>query len=545
MFNESSGGQKKHVGKGRLVLRSVLPLPLADQQQQQQKQQALFTINLSHVSKKGETQKGVLTFNGTIAPITNEEESKKKEKRVNIRISRFEITNWTDSNAVVTIDCAEKTLSATSNSFQNDKNSLVWKQSDENKIIFPTMEGKIEDCIMKVIISSSDKVLLCKGEATFKSKNISFLTSKEEQSLSIPLNAVGDKKSSSILTIYFFLEEDDPFFSFKSGRLLVKRMACHDLKNVEMVGEDDPYIVLKLGSESRQTEAIEEGGSNVSFDLLDIAFDVQRETIEYDKLQVKVMDKNSLRSDVQIGECTLTLLPLLHRVNEVVEFRSDIKDAKSLACTGSVILFLQLMDQSAMPPDNELEIVAIDPNFKEGVLQINTVRAFDLKNPSALLDSSVHKPFLKFKFSSWSVKSSYINIAKSKVPIFENLGFSTEVTLDEVLNLTLEVEVDDAHLLTGGSRVGQGTCSLRAAAAKIGEESELHVDLSNGTAPCGRLVIYAKIVEKPAQIADNVDYEVPENFKEGIIFFKKIIVNNLKNTELIGQQVRRLDWIIL
>ena len=520
VFNESKSSVKKHVGKGRMVLRSVLPIP-----EHEEEKAAEFTINLIHVDKKGgETQKGQLTFRGTIAVLSNEHENQKKIKLQNILIEKFEIIGWKDATEKVNVnfDCGEK--SATATKLKLEGSSLVWSQESEpNILLFSSADNNMKATVTST--NATDKIV--SGEVK--------LLSSENRTAIIQMQLTNEIKKTSCGTLKVTLnfEEVDPFFSFKNGRLLVKRMACRDLKNVEFMGQVDPYVVLKLGSESRQTEAIEEGGSAVTFDLLDIAIDVQRDAIEFDKLKVRVMDKNTTRAHVLIGECTLTLMPLLHRVNEVVEFRSDLSDGKSTS--GSIILFLQLMDAASLPADNEIDIVAVDPNFKEGIFQINTVRAFDLKDTKALINSTVSNPYLKFKFANWSVRSSYLNSAVHKVPIFENLGLSSDVTLDEVLNLPLQVEVVQAKTL-GDTSVGVGQCFIRSAAAKVGEECELHVDLSHNNVPSGRLVIFARIIEKPVAVAD-ADYSLPDNFKEGVILVNAIKANNLKNTELMGQQV--------
>ena len=525
VFNESKSSVKKHVGKGRVILRSVLPLS-----EHEEEKAAEFIINLFHVDKKGgETQKGQLSFRGTIAVLPNEREVHKEEKMQNIRIEHFEIIGWKDAteNFTVSFHCEDK--SATASKLKLEGSSLVWnRESEPNSLLFSSVGYNMKATVTSNDVKVADKVI---------SEEVKVLSS-EKSSAVIQMQLVNENNKSPCgsLKATLSFEEVDPFFSFKNGRLLVKRMACRDLKNVEYMGQNDPYVVLKLGPESRQTEPTEEGGSAVTFDLLDIAIDVQRDVIEFDQLKVRVMDKNSSRSHVQIGECTLNLMPLLHRVNEVVEFRSDLSDGKGIS--GSIILFLQLMDAASLPVDNEIDIVAVDPNFKEGILEINTVRAFELKNTQALINSTVTYPYLKFKFSNWSVRSSYLNSAVQKVPIFENLGFSTDVTLDEVLSLPLQVEVAQAKTM-GDSPIGSGQCYIRAVAAKVGEDCELHVDLTHNNVPSGRLVIFARIKEKPATVVD-ADYALPDAFKGGVILINAITAKNLKNTELMGQQVNIL-----
>jgi len=133
--------------------------------------------------------------------------------------------------------------------------------------------------------------------------------------------------------------------------LIIKRIEALDLKNVEMLAgdENDPYCKLRLVCNrdwSAQTDVQRDGGSNVSWDLLESEtqwrIPITREEMKQELLHITMMDENKFTSHIKIGEGHLALAPLLDRGiragDQILEVMlTDVKGA-----TGRVVITVEL-----------------------------------------------------------------------------------------------------------------------------------------------------------------------------------------------------------
>jgi hypothetical protein len=105
---------------------------------------------------------------------------------------------------------------------------------------------------------------------------------------------------------------------FQSAMLRVRHLKLTDLKQVDLIGRNDPYVVLSYGDRfKRQTEAITEGGADVEWkisaeqeDAFQFPVAAEELSTEEQQLELAVYDANQYRSDVLIGEVSVQLAPL-------------------------------------------------------------------------------------------------------------------------------------------------------------------------------------------------------------------------------------------
>ena len=324
---------------------------------------------------------------------------------------------------------------------------------------------------------------------------------------------------------------------FETGALLVTRIVCQDLSNVERAGgKNDVFVVLQLGAEERKTECIAEGGANVCFDYLNFSFDVDRGLVEFEPLQVSVFDDNTFTSKTLIGKSSSSVRYMLQKQDEDgVQLPMVLKNDKGREA-GKVILFLTLKPAEL----NSAPEQPLDPRFLGGLLRINRVRAFDLAKPKSLLGSShVAHPYVKMAFGSWQYKTPALSVAASGSPIFDNLDLAAEVTAAMLQSTKLQVEVYEKGAISD-TLVGSGECSMRETGVKIGEERQIAVDLVNKGATAGKLVIFACAVEKKPKTHKS-EVKLDDAFEQGYLQVKAVTAHNLKNTELLnGKQVSSL-----
>ena len=319
---------------------------------------------------------------------------------------------------------------------------------------------------------------------------------------------------------------------FELGQLLVTKIVCQDLVNVEgWGGKNDPYVTLRLGSTEMKTEHIAEGGANVCFDCLNFSFDVDRAALDFEPLNVTVTDRNTMNSDVLIGEASSSVKFTALRVGEELQLPLTIKGKKDTD-TGKVILFLMLKHAETKAAAD----LPLDPKFQSGQLLINRVRAFELKKPKTMLSGTqVKNPYLKMAFGAWQYKTQALDLAAVGSPIFDNLDLSADVTAAMLESGKLVVEVFDQGM-TGDTLVGRGECSMRSAAVVVGTEVQVEMDLVNAGATAGKLVIYTTAAQKKTKVRKE-DIVVDDAFQQGYCCVKAITAHSLANREMMGKQV--------
>lgn len=85
--------------------------------------------------------------------------------------------------------------------------------------------------------------------------------------------------------------------------LQVHKITASNLRNIEIVGQNDPYISLNLsnGYWSATTSVFSNGGSNVEWNIDDMHFKISIELLKSSVLFVQAVDANFFRKDTVIG----------------------------------------------------------------------------------------------------------------------------------------------------------------------------------------------------------------------------------------------------
>eukprot|EP01031_Cornospumella_fuschlensis_P026043 gene26043-31445_t len=310
---------------------------------------------------------------------------------------------------------------------------------------------------------------------------------------------------------------------FISGSLSLRKIVCEGLASVEALGgKNDPFVELKLGTLSFKTESIDEAGSTAVFDYLGQHFAVDRDILEFEKLKVKVIDKNNAFSDVVIGEGSASILHLIEHTEEEQMVSIQITNSKGKN-TGRVMLFFTLTAE-------KVDDGVIDKNlasFKMGELRILRIRAQDVPGIH-------HKTIsVNLRCADWAQTTHSVDLSLIPVPLIENLDLTMPVHSTELGKASLMAEVV-LHGMLGKSVVASGSCSLRMCAAKFGAEVELSLDLVNKGSAAGRLIIYTSLLNEDLLKSEKSDKKVADEFKKGYFLIDSLSLNGIKNTELFG-----------
>ena len=218
---------------------------------------------------------------------------------------------------------------------------------------------------------------------------------------------------------------------FSNGILHIKRIKCIDLKNVEMMGKNDPYVTLDFGTESFKTEVKEDSGAVVLFEYLDIKFNVQEDLIKFENIVIKVFDKNTVRSDTLIGSSLLSIKNILDKFDVELDLSVDIFDEKGKK-SGHVILYFELRQITNPDLSNGNEEsgtdVIVPLNFETIILQIIRIKTFDLKHSESIISNKVKKPYIKIALGNMLLETKVIDYMGNSSPVFDNLDLPLEIT---------------------------------------------------------------------------------------------------------------------
>ena len=365
--------------------------------------------------------------------------------------------------------------------------------------------------------------------------------------------------------------------AFSSGVLLIKRIKCSELKNVEMLGKNDPYVTLDFGTQNFKTEPLENVGSEALFDYLDIKFDVDEGVLKYENMTVKVFDKNSARNDVIIGSSSFSLKNFLTKLDKEIDIPVYIEDEKGKR-TGHITLYGQLIPQrnTGIPSESKFEEVQVPNNFEPILLRVVRIKLFELKYVGAILSNKVSKPYAKLSLGTKQQETKPIDALGNISPVLDHLDLSFEVdsmmfteTVSDKGSKDMKAIVDPSILIVDifDSVVGfdplicTGSVSIKNATLKdfgsiitnkIPSEIELTVNLTTKKGEtAGRAVLYvtrqilSQVISVEKMSADPVsnsadDDKLREEFKGGVFRVESITAHDLKNTEMIGKQVRQL-----
>ncbi|DBB03546.1 hypothetical protein WJX82_005857 [Trebouxia sp. C0006] len=115
-------------------------------------------------------------------------------------------------------------------------------------------------------------------------------------------------------------------------RFVISALEASFMKDHDLLGKQDPYVVFELGSEKITTPAIKSGGTNCSWEE---SFTLIGRNSASD-LQATVYNKNTLRADTLLGMATHRIL---HKV-EPGKLKMELTDKKG-SNTGEIQFILQ------------------------------------------------------------------------------------------------------------------------------------------------------------------------------------------------------------
>ena len=428
------------------------------------------------------------------------------------------------------------------NSLTNQGSNVMWDYLDMKMVVtLDMLKADEKKYTIKAVVMDKNSVrkdsLIGRGEVKISK---AFTTLGTEVELSVELVDEKEKPTGRLVLFAQATDGIEPDESdlkvcpdFEFGTLSVSKIRSFDLKNTEIMGLQDPFVELQVGSWEGKTFTKDEGGGDVLWDFLDLQFDVTSEMLLSEKMLITVWDENRGRKNALIGRGECSLIKPGANVGTEVEVAVSLKDQKDKD-SGRLVFYLTLQNEEV------LQKGTIPDSFTRGELHIQRINGFSLKNTELI---GKQDPYVVLKLGdALDIKTKVLDSAGSN-PSWTHLDFKAILPATAVKVQDLEVEVWDKNT-TSDTLIGTGHVSLRRAAStnSLGTSVELRTQLSTKKGkPAGRLNIGVLLKELPPEAMEK-EVILPDTFTSGIVHFHKIVAKGLQNKEFAGgKQVR--GWL--
>lgn len=329
-----------------------------------------------------------------------------------------------------------------------------------------------------VIVKSNDKEIL---------KNSSYLevsTDTKSNSNKILIDDDSTSVSNSYAKHIAFpfhcdKEVNASIFGSSSSKVIrtlrIRKIACVNLANVEILGKNDPFVVLHLGDSEVKTFHIDNAGDKAIFDHLDLKMDIAEEALREQEMVVSVYDHNDLRSHVLIGTSAVSVNKVFTNRGRELQFNLDIyqtndlniklplSNSKSKKCTGKVTIWLMLEYQDFGLTSSE--------SFR--LLRVLNIACTQLVNVELL---GKNDPFVSLQLGSVAVQTHHIDEA-GQTAIFENLTLQMEVSEYALAHETMQLSVYDHNNIRSHTLIGSCSFPIASLLDYSGEERVFSVEL--------------------------------------------------------------------
>jgi hypothetical protein len=343
--------------------------------------------------------------------------------------------------------------------------------------------------------------------------------------ISVPLtNAKGKPAGRAVVYLVVNPPENTNYVlkeGFKFGTFNVVRIQTFDLKNTELFGEADPYIVLKLGPWTDKTYTKQDAGGTVLWDHLDMRCDVTDEVVTTAELEISAWDENLASKDKLIGTAVTRIIKAGASVGSEVELPVKLLDDKGKPA-GRVVVYCSVIEDA---------IMEIPESFKRGELHIKRVSATNLKNTEWF--SGTPNCYCKLELDDFNAVTPTVDGLN---PVWDRTDYKTIVSAKTVKGREVKVQLWNKNSLRADVLIGEADIPLRRSGSKLNGDIDIFSDLFDVKgAVVGRSTLLVRLSELPPDPEANLG--LPATFTHGIVEIVKVQCFGLKNKEFLGKQV--------
>ena len=293
--------------------------------------------------------------------------------------------------------------------------------------------------------------------------------------------------------------------------IIVTRIVCTELINVELMGQNDPFVVLQLGDTELKTEHVEDAGANATFDDLHLELSVSEEVIKSTDMTVSVYDHNDMRFHTLIGTATVSIASILTTSDDNMEFSmtltgsvdADTKNKKNARKSslsklprGKVSITLSLIKEksifsrfqglnklttpftthprSASLPTSE---VMTEKSMNTLIIIITRIVCTELLNVELM---GQNDPFVVLQLGDTELKTEHVEDAGANAT-FDDLHLELSVSEEVIKSTDMAVSVYDHNDMRASALIGKATINIADILNSLGDEVKFSVDLTSTT----------------------------------------------------------------
>ena len=305
-----------------------------------------------------------------------------------------------------------------------------------------------------------------------------------------------------------------------------------NLKNTELIGKNDPYLVLKMNGSVDKTKPLPNTGAAVIWDKLEYIYDLNyNELISEDNndIIVETWDDNTIRSDLLVGTAKVSCTRAWQHLFEETEIVTDILDKKN-KIVGQ--LFLRVICSIFTATQKSFPI-----GLDKGVLHIHRIRATELKNVEIL---GKQDPFIVINYdNSFEYKTSAQQSSGNEA-IFDYLDAKIPINVSDLGSKLIQFTAMDENMFLSNKSIGKGTCRLNNI-IELNKEETMTIVLKNDTHDVtGKLIMYCRFEEITLETSRSSDDEIrvslPTTFVNKLLDIYRINIFDVPNTTFSGSK---------
>lgn len=310
---------------------------------------------------------------------------------------------------------------------------------------------------------------------------------------------------------------------FITGWVDILRISAHGLRNTAVLGGmlgniQDPYCQLTLADWNDKTEVKENGGTDCTWDLLDLSAPVTADVLRNGTLSLVVKHQGTAQDEV-IGSGTCKVIRSAGKLETPVIVEVNLSDKKGKPA-GMVELHL-LLHKDERDTD-----YTVPTDFQYGLLTISKIEAFHLKNTEFF---GKQDPFVTLSIGEVWKSKTYTKDNAGVQACWEHLPFQFDLYRDVLESTPLEISVFDENTSRPNALIGKGSTSLVKCAHFLANDATISLLLYDSkNKVSGKLKLFCKL------IVPEPEADLPTDFVEGILRIKQVSAFGLQKTEFFG-----------
>lgn len=198
------------------------------------------------------------------------------------------------------------------------------------------------------------------------------------------------------------------------GYVLIKKIVCQNLSNVELLAKNDPFVQMQYGSTALSTDPLREAGRNATWEDLELRFNATETALRFDLLDLKVFNDNKSRPSTFIGDTSFQLSKLLDQVGTDVVMTAELRNKKDKKA-GNIQITLSAYYVDSFSSEPIVRYVEREQILKEVSYERIILPRFKIQITEKFLESTrnllaTQLTFMRPKIESYGLTTRFIGL---------------------------------------------------------------------------------------------------------------------------------------